>query len=343
MKMIFCHCMGFARIWVGVLCLVWAVVAFAAAKKEVFLYDHGKKLYEDNCKGCHGANGDSSAYPGITPLPGITMRVSTPYEMSKISARFINKTFVGEDASALYSYIGALKGEKGFENPGFLISPYYLHLHCQDVDGFRIIDARSKEDYEANHIRNAFSWDFSSAGEENSVEQALKRLGVKPDTFIVVYDQSGGLDATSIWRRIFQYGHTRIAALDGGFDAWMKGNYPVTQTSPLALQSRYPKPNPPNQPAIEMGEIKDLYLGGQPDSSTGICFQWRETIGDSGLKPADEIRAYFQKEGIQSPSAYRVCGSMEELSFFVYLNYLLGNEPVVTTKEQTVVCLRGDG
>jgi thiosulfate/3-mercaptopyruvate sulfurtransferase len=61
------------------------------------------------------------------------------------------------------------------------------------------------------------------------VEQAVavfSRLGIGPQTQVVAYDDAGGaLAAVRVWWMLRWLGHTRVAVLDGGFQAWQQSGY----------------------------------------------------------------------------------------------------------------------
>lgn len=63
----------------------------------------------------------------------------------------------------------------------------------------------------------------------------LGRHGVGSDTQVVVYDDSGGTMAVRLWWLLRWLGHTRVAVLDGGWQAWKATAMPVEDTPPRAV------------------------------------------------------------------------------------------------------------
>lgn len=59
----------------------------------------------------------------------------------------------------------------------------------------------------------------------------LGRHAVKPETQVVVYDDTGGNMAVRLWWLLRWLGHDRVAVLDGGWQAWTQAGLPL-QTSP---------------------------------------------------------------------------------------------------------------
>src|SRR5205823_12309395 len=59
--------------------------------------------------------------------------------------------------------------------------------------------------------------------------RSLGRIGVGPDTHVVVYDDGSGSVAARMWFMLRVHGHERASVLDGGYAAWVKAGLPVTK------------------------------------------------------------------------------------------------------------------
>jgi thiosulfate/3-mercaptopyruvate sulfurtransferase len=57
-------------------------------------------------------------------------------------------------------------------------------------------------------------------------------LGISPDRDVVVYDRQAGMFAVRAWWVLRWMGHTRVALLDGGLDAWVRAGGPLTTDVP---------------------------------------------------------------------------------------------------------------
>jgi thiosulfate/3-mercaptopyruvate sulfurtransferase len=123
-----------------------------------------------------------------------------------------------------------------------------------DVGGLpiRIVDLRwtlagkptGREKYEAGHIPGAafvdLDRDLSRHGgpgrhpfpEADQFADVLARLGIGPETHVVVYDDSGGAIAARLWFMLRVHGHERASVLDGGYPAWAQAGLPVTKQEP---------------------------------------------------------------------------------------------------------------
>src|SRR5689334_3766769 len=52
-------------------------------------------------------------------------------------------------------------------------------------------------------------------------------LGIDNTKQVVAYDASGGPYAARLWWMLRWIGHTAVAVLDGGWEAWLAGSYPT--------------------------------------------------------------------------------------------------------------------
>lgn len=139
-----------------------------------------------------------------------------------------------------------------------LVSTQWLHDHLHDPN-LRIIDIRGhvlpagaplphyyshRADYDTNHIPGALfvDWtrDITDPDSPNGTQIArpdvyaalMSRLGVGADTFVVAYDDTGGMLAARLWWTLNVYGHRQAAVLDGGWIKWTAENRPVTAEVP---------------------------------------------------------------------------------------------------------------
>lgn len=102
--------------------------------------------------------------------------------------------------------------------------------------------------YAANHLPGAHfvSMDKEMGGVKDGTngrhplpkrQDALavfRRLGINDDTQVVIYDNSQGTHASRVWWTLRWLGHSPVAVLDGGIQAWQAGGHPVTVVLPAA-------------------------------------------------------------------------------------------------------------
>ena len=68
----------------------------------------------------------------------------------------------------------------------------------------------------------------------------LERLGIEPDSQVVVYDAAdGAMAAARFWWLMKLLGHERVAVLDGGFARWTALGLPVDSLAPSPARGSY--------------------------------------------------------------------------------------------------------
>jgi thiosulfate/3-mercaptopyruvate sulfurtransferase len=60
----------------------------------------------------------------------------------------------------------------------------------------------------------------------------VRQWGLHPDIHAVLYDDNGGASASRLWWMLQWIGHAKVAVLDGGWQAWIGTNLPVTDAVP---------------------------------------------------------------------------------------------------------------
>ena len=126
----------------------------------------------------------------------------------------------------------------------------------------RILDARSgdkgRSAYAQSHLRGAIHVDLErdlsgdTTHPENggrhplpSIEawaRTLGRLGIDPETSVVIYDDQGGANAAArAWWMLRAVGHEKVAVLDGGLDAAVRAGVPADAAA-AAVEAKPPYP-----------------------------------------------------------------------------------------------------
>ncbi len=90
--------------------------------------------------------------------------------------------------------------------------------------GALVIDLRSKELFDAGHIVDARN---VPAGEIESQADTLKKWR---DRNVITYCDSGA-DGAGAARTLMKLGFTKVFNLQGGLNAWVKDNLPLTKTA----------------------------------------------------------------------------------------------------------------
>jgi thiosulfate/3-mercaptopyruvate sulfurtransferase len=162
-------------------------------------------------------------------------------------------------------------------------------------------------------------------------EAAMRRLGVRWDRGVVVYDQRDTTSAARAWWLLGYHGHPDVRLLDGGYDGWVAGGFKVTTDVPTPEPGDF-HARPGNRRllsadgAVEMtrtgvlldarateryrGEVEpiDPVAGHIPGARSAPAIA--NLLGDGHLLPPRELRARFAALGVRDGvpvGAY--CGS----------------------------------
>ncbi len=75
--------------------------------------------------------------------------------------------------------------------------------------------------------------------EIDQVIDRFSRWGIDSRIQVVAYDDKGGGIAARLWWMLRWLGHPAVAVLDGGWQAWQSGGFPVTDTPPAVQQRTF--------------------------------------------------------------------------------------------------------
>jgi thiosulfate/3-mercaptopyruvate sulfurtransferase len=133
-----------------------------------------------------------------------------------------------------------------------------------DSTNLRIVDARAMlsdpqagfAGYKVAHIPGAcyvdLNADLSAAKKDprlgrhplpgaGQFSALLSRLGITPETEVVVYDQvDGSMAASRFWFLMRLAGHAKVSVLDGGMDAWLASGLPTESEAAEIVPTVYP-------------------------------------------------------------------------------------------------------
>lgn len=156
--------------------------------------------------------------------------------------------------------------------------------------------------------------------------------GIEPGTMVVTYDRQGGPYAARAWWLLRWLGHTHVAVLDGGLEAWRAVGGPLEAgpVAPAAAAGDYPM-SEPAMPTVSADELlhgagRHLVLDARAperfrgdveplDSRAGHIpgarnhFFKHNLAADGCFLPADELRARFDACGTTPDRIVHQCGS----------------------------------
>ncbi|MDJ0695918.1 sulfurtransferase [Mastigocoleus sp. MO_188.B34] len=235
----------------------------------------------------------------------------------------------------------------------FVVSCEWLSKHLEDPDVV-IVDCRfslpdpqlGRKQYQTSHIDGAYyldlNEDLSSPVKEhggrhplpNITELAnkLSKMGVNfQKTLVVAYDDSRLAFASRLWWLLRYLGHDHVAVLNGGFAAWDKAGYPLTEKIPPIEQAKFDPQiqsnikvdingvkNRKNLPGVTLVDSRDRdryegirepidKIAGHIDGA--VNYPWKEVTDENGyVIPQTELRRrWLDLEGKEEILVY--CGS----------------------------------
>jgi 3-mercaptopyruvate sulfurtransferase SseA len=320
----------------GAACLIasFGVATSAAEAQNRSDVERGKTLYRSLCQRCHGPDGDAISYPGVVPVVGVERRLDEA-EIVRVAAGTLGRSFDERQGRALHAFLETLGGAKGFAEAGWLFSPYLAERRLPKVHDYRIVDVRSRAEYDAGHLPNALHWSppVEAAPCRLSEEAAsvLGDLGITPEMFVVFYDDVGGPRAACAWWALASLGHDRAAVLDGGWRRWVDEGRPVqTDEMPLPRGSYSSREDAPREEPCDLGE----------SGAATLRLDWDDLLGEDGFRTAEEIEDVLGVAGFQGPGVYSTPGDSADAAGVAFVLKLLGHDPVAVDHEAGGICVR---
>ena len=158
-------------------------------------------------------------------------------------------------------------------------------------------------------------------------------LGLKPDTYVVTYDDKGGGIAARLWWMLMALGHERVAVLDGGIQGWTAAGFALrpgevqagTVTKPCFSNGKFPGTrdraqtdalrHDPDFTLIDSrtapryrGETEPIDpVAGRIDGA--INLPWPENLKDGKLRSRNELKERFAVLKSRASQNVFYCGS----------------------------------
>jgi len=216
-----------------------------------------------------------------------------------------------------------------------------------DASWFMTAEARSgREEYLAAHIPGAVFFDVDAIADPTTdlphmlptpeaFATAAGELGLSRDVDIVVYDSLGIRSAARVWWTLRTMGYTRVRVLDGGLKKWLAEGRPVEAGEVRASPARVAPAFDP-QLVRDADDVRALLVSGDarlvdargaarfrgesPEPRAGLRSGHmpgaanvpsdQVTAADGTLLPADELRAVFDRAGVDlARPIVTTCGS----------------------------------
>jgi thiosulfate/3-mercaptopyruvate sulfurtransferase len=233
--------------------------------------------------------------------------------------------------AALIVVVWAPVGSASADTVPLLVDTAWLAAHRGDRN-LRIVDMVSeRRDYRRHHIPGAVYLSVDDARVKVAAggyrlpsqaegERLVSDLGIGPDTHVVIYDDSGGLDAARLFYTLDILGHRATSVLDGGIQAWRRARLPLTTEVPNVARTDYRPAREPervasaewvrerlNDPTLALVDTRSAaeYAGKDVRARRGghipgaINIEWKQNLRpDGSFKSPGELRSLYVALGI---------------------------------------------
>lgn len=225
-----------------------------------------------------------------------------------------------------------------------LHDPKWVTLDARfDIDS----EEEAKRAYLVEHIAGARQADLADhmAGEiipgksgrrplppRDAFERTIREWGINNDTQVVIYDSMNGImTAARLWVMLNWAGHSKVALLDGGYQAWLAAGLPVSSevsTPPTGTFTANYRPEliaelaeveaATHEPSVLLFDSRSLSDGiPSHDSirgripSSGIADRALNSTTDGRWRSAEELRVHYGALLSQTPPEQVIfyCGS----------------------------------
>jgi len=244
-----------------------------------------------------------------------------------------------------------------------LVTPTWLAERLGQP-GVRVIDVSDPEDYAHGHIPGAVHFDIADARMKtpegvfrmptaHEGRRLLARLGITPETTVVLYDDEGGLDAAWLFLVLDVLGQPRVSMLDGGSQRWRAAGGVWTNERPRARRSKVPLPHVDSARVADAAWVRaqlgreDVVLvdARSPDEFDGrdlrsrrgghipgaASIEWRRHLRlDGTFRTPEQLRRMYAIEGITpDKTVVTYCQTHHRAAHTYFVLRLLGYPRVV--------------
>ncbi len=194
-----------------------------------------------------------------------------------------------------------------------------------------IIDLSKPESFARQHIPGAVNLDYAQLitarppvmgllPDAEQLSKVLSGVGLSPDRHVIAYDDEGGAKACRLLWTLEVIGHKHISLFNGGLRSWLAAGYPVTAGAAASTPGDYralPGKDAKADKAYILEHLHDPavvlldtrtpgeYHGTDKRAARGghipgaVNLEWTQALGsDLRLKPAQELRAMYEKLGV---------------------------------------------
>jgi thiosulfate/3-mercaptopyruvate sulfurtransferase len=235
-----------------------------------------------------------------------------------------------------------------------LISSHDLYKLVKKQDNTIVIDARSFLEYKNGHVPGAVNidifqlhwFDTTKRGIKDFNRQSrilLSNIGINKDSNVVFYDNVSGVSAArGIWLLLY-FSHQMVCILDGGFEEWKRGGYPIelksnplkyikfsgkVNTKILATAKEVKRLLDNNHAIIVDARSREEYNGSQIRAArrghipSAVNIDWNRNIENDVFKSKKKLSKIYSKIPKDSQIITYCQGGYRAANAFVVLKFL---------------------
>lgn len=243
-----------------------------------------------------------------------------------------------------------------YAHPEALVEAAWLAEHLDDAS-LRVLDlSAQKTTYDSGHVPGAQYTSAKDWLDPNSsmtevltalqLETLLSRLGITPQTIIILYDDSRSLTAARVFWTLKLYQHKDARILNGGRQKWLRENRVLATNAPNFAATTYRVQGEESalrvsgenvlarlgksETALVDARSANEYAGKDVRAKHGghipgaVNLEWSSAMrADDTFKSVEELRALYGDFAGKNVTAYCQTGVRAAHTWFV-LTYLLG-------------------
>lgn len=211
------------------------------------------------------------------------------------------------------------------------IETEWLARHLSDPQ-VAVIDMSDSFQYQRFHIPGARHLPYEVINHTNrqrisysvgphTVAKIMAQLGITPKHTVVIYDDTGGLNAARLYWELQRLQHEKVALLDGGLVKWVREGRKISWTPPKLKSASYPVTDINDKILAERSDISkaktlldvrttEEYQGHPRAPRSGhipgaLHFAWDDAVDfNTGftMKPVDKVKSQLAQLGITDPN-----------------------------------------
>lgn len=211
-------------------------------------------------------------------------------------------------------------------------SPRGIIIEAKEVaglmakDGAVLVDMQPSYEYQENHIKGAVNIAREDItinqpvpnmlAPKEKIEEVMGRNGIKKSSTVIIYDNTGNMDAARLWWTLKGYGHENIKVVSGGLNALKGAGFTITSEQTEIKPSVYTAETFSGEILASLDEVKaqvdnpqknvvlldtrttEEYAQGRIPGAVLLDFN-ENNFSDGTYKPVQHIKIQYLEKGIK--------------------------------------------